>query len=88
MTERPYPLKLAHSGGAGLARALMRAEPFFGGDYAPADQKIDHKIDCPGDDGGTTLYVDLYILADPDDPRDLFGMLQRSRGLEALAGAP
>lgn len=29
---------------------------------------------------GTALYVDLDILADPDDPRDLFGMLQRSKG--------
>jgi ornithine cyclodeaminase len=28
--------------------------------------------------GGTDLYLDLDLLADPDDPRDLFGMLQRS----------
>jgi len=28
---------------------------------------------------GTGLYQDLDILADPDDPRDLFGMLQRSK---------
>ena len=28
--------------------------------------------------GGTDLYMDLDLLADPDDPRDLFGMLQRS----------
>ncbi len=27
---------------------------------------------------GTDLFVDLDLLADPDDPRDLFGMLQRS----------
>ena len=27
---------------------------------------------------GTTFYQDIDILADPDDPRDLFGMLQRS----------
>ena len=27
--------------------------------------------------GGTDLYMDLDLLADPDDPRDLFGMLQR-----------
>jgi ornithine cyclodeaminase len=26
----------------------------------------------------TGLYVDLDLLADPDDPRDLFGMLLRS----------
>jgi len=35
--------------------------------------------------GGTSLYVDLDFLADPDDPRDLFGMLQRSKGREAKA---
>ncbi|MDA7429842.1 ornithine cyclodeaminase [Primorskyibacter aestuariivivens] len=29
---------------------------------------------------GTDLYADLDLLADPDDPRDLFGMLQRSKG--------
>ena len=29
---------------------------------------------------GTDLYFDLDLLADPDDPRDLFGMLQRSVG--------
>ena len=28
---------------------------------------------------GTELFVDLDLLADPDDPRDLFGMLQRSK---------
>ncbi len=28
---------------------------------------------------GTEHYVDLDLLADPDDPRDLFGMLQRSQ---------
>ena len=28
---------------------------------------------------GTGLYVDLDMVADPDDPRDLFGMLQRAR---------
>jgi ornithine cyclodeaminase len=28
---------------------------------------------------GTGLYQDLDIIADPDDPRDLFGMLQRAR---------
>jgi len=28
--------------------------------------------------GGTDLYLDLDLLADPDDPRDLFGMLQRA----------
>ena len=27
----------------------------------------------------TGLYVDLDMIADPDDPRDLFGMLQRAR---------
>jgi len=27
---------------------------------------------------GTGLYQDLDMIADPDDPRDLFGMLQRS----------
>lgn len=27
---------------------------------------------------GTDLYLDLDLLADPDDPRDLFGMLQRA----------
>lgn len=27
---------------------------------------------------GTDLYMDLDLLADPDDPRDLFGMLQRA----------
>ncbi len=28
----------------------------------------------------TGLYQDLDMIADPDDPRDLFGMLQRSKG--------
>ncbi|RFB75586.1 ornithine cyclodeaminase [Methylovirgula sp. 4M-Z18] len=28
---------------------------------------------------GTNFYQDIDILADPDDPRDLFGMLQRSK---------
>ncbi len=28
---------------------------------------------------GTDLYFDLDLLADPDDPRDLFGMLQRAK---------
>lgn len=28
--------------------------------------------------GGTEYYMDLDLLADPDDPRDLFGMLQRA----------
>lgn len=28
---------------------------------------------------GTDFYQDLDIIADPDDPRDLFGMLQRAR---------
>ena len=27
---------------------------------------------------GTEYYTDLDLLADPDDPRDLFGMLMRS----------
>ena len=29
---------------------------------------------------GTAYYIDLDLLADPDDPRDLFGMLMRSKG--------
>ncbi|WP_417280394.1 ornithine cyclodeaminase [Celeribacter sp.] len=29
---------------------------------------------------GTGLFENLDLLADPDDPRDLFGMLQRARG--------
>ncbi|APE43603.1 ornithine cyclodeaminase [Sulfitobacter alexandrii] len=29
---------------------------------------------------GTDFYLPLDLLADPDDPRDLFGMLQRARG--------
>ncbi|MCD9149991.1 ornithine cyclodeaminase [Pseudophaeobacter flagellatus] len=29
---------------------------------------------------GTDFFLDLDMLADPDDPRDLFGMLQRSKG--------
>jgi len=28
--------------------------------------------------GGTDYYLDLDLLADPDDPRDLFGMLRRA----------
>ena len=28
--------------------------------------------------GGTELYLELDLLADPDDPRDLFGMVQRA----------
>ncbi len=28
--------------------------------------------------GGTDYYLELDLLADPDDPRDLFGMLQRA----------
>ncbi len=27
---------------------------------------------------GTPFYTDLDMIADPDDPRDLFGMLARS----------
>jgi ornithine cyclodeaminase len=27
---------------------------------------------------GTDLFLELDLLADPDDPRDLFGMLQRA----------
>lgn len=30
--------------------------------------------------GGTDYYLELDLLADPDDPRDLFGMLQRAGG--------
>ena len=29
---------------------------------------------------GTPFYADLDMIADPDDPRDLFGMLQRAKG--------
>lgn len=29
---------------------------------------------------GTEMYHDLDLLADPDDPRDLFGMVQRAKG--------
>ena len=29
---------------------------------------------------GTDYFHPLDLLADPDDPRDLFGMLQRSKG--------
>ncbi|QFT60099.1 L-lysine cyclodeaminase [Sulfitobacter sp. THAF37] len=29
---------------------------------------------------GTDMFLPLDLLADPDDPRDLFGMLQRARG--------
>ena len=36
--------------------------------------------------GGTPFYVDLDILADPDDPLDLFGMLLRSQGPAVSAG--
>ncbi|MGI1663456.1 ornithine cyclodeaminase [Palleronia sp. KMU-117] len=32
---------------------------------------------------GTGLYIDLDLLADPDDPRDLFGMVQRSTPVAA-----
>ncbi|MDO7728901.1 MAG: ornithine cyclodeaminase, partial [Loktanella sp.] len=28
---------------------------------------------------GTAFYDDLDFVADPDDPRDLFGMLQRAK---------
>ena len=28
---------------------------------------------------GTGLYLDLDMIADPDDPRDLFGMVERAR---------
>ena len=28
---------------------------------------------------GTGFYQDIDIIADPDDPRDLFGMLQRAK---------
>jgi ornithine cyclodeaminase len=28
---------------------------------------------------GTPYYTNLDMLADPDDPRDLFGMLQRAK---------
>jgi ornithine cyclodeaminase len=30
--------------------------------------------------GGTEYYLDLDLLADPDDPRDLYGMLMRAAG--------
>lgn len=29
---------------------------------------------------GTNLFQRIDIIADPDDPRDLFGMLQRAQG--------
>ncbi len=29
--------------------------------------------------GGTDLFIELDLLADPDDPRDLFGMVQRAK---------
>ena len=29
---------------------------------------------------GSDLYLDLDLLADPDNPRDLFGMLLRAEG--------
>lgn len=29
--------------------------------------------------GGTGFYQELDIIADPDEPRDLFGMLQRAK---------
>lgn len=32
---------------------------------------------------GTDLYQKLDFLADPDDPRDLFGMIQRAKGIVA-----
>lgn len=32
---------------------------------------------------GSDLYQELDLLADPDDPRDLFGMLQRAKGVAA-----
>ena len=32
---------------------------------------------------GTGLYQELDLLADPDDPRDLFGMLTRATGVAA-----
>lgn len=32
---------------------------------------------------GTAFFTQLDMLADPDDPRDLFGMLQRSKGSSA-----
>ena len=35
---------------------------------------VHHKIK------GTPFYDDLDMIADPDDPRDLFGMLQRAKG--------
>ena len=28
---------------------------------------------------GTDFFIDLDILADPDDPRDLYGMLNRAK---------
>lgn len=34
---------------------------------------------------GTGLYHDLDLLADPDDPRDLFGMLQRAKPTQHAA---
>jgi ornithine cyclodeaminase len=34
---------------------------------------------------GTGLYHDLDLLADPDDPRDLFGMLQRAKPAQYVA---
>jgi ornithine cyclodeaminase len=34
---------------------------------------------------GTAFYTDLDLLADPDDPRDLFGMVQRAQpGLKTI----
>lgn len=32
---------------------------------------------------GSDLYQELDLIADPDDPRDLFGMLQRAKGVAA-----
>ncbi len=37
---------------------------------------------------GTRLYDELDMLADPDDPRDLFGMLARSEAHEGVVVAP
>jgi ornithine cyclodeaminase len=31
----------------------------------------------------TPFYIDLDLVADPDDPRDLFGMIKRAREKDA-----
>jgi len=46
----------------------------------PCDERLQIELRERDRLAGTGFYQDLDMIADPDDPRDLFGMLQRAKG--------